>query len=38
MKILHSVFRKILYPIDSYESASAASAHVKMLKQAGTEV
>jgi nucleotide-binding universal stress UspA family protein len=30
------MFRKILYPIDSYESASAASAHVKMLKQAGT--
>ena len=31
------MFRKILYPIDSYESASAASAHVKMLKQAGTQ-
>jgi nucleotide-binding universal stress UspA family protein len=30
------MFRKILYPIDSYESASAALAHVKMLKQAGT--
>ena len=31
------MFRKILYPIDSYESASAASAHVKMFKQAGTQ-
>jgi len=31
------MFRKILYPIDSYESASAASVHVKMLKQAGTQ-
>ena len=31
------MFRKILYPIDSYESASAASAQVKLLKQAGTQ-
>jgi nucleotide-binding universal stress UspA family protein len=31
------MFRKILYPIDSYESASTASAQVKMLKQAGTQ-
>ena len=31
------MFRKILYPIDSYESASAASAHIKTFKQAGTQ-
>jgi nucleotide-binding universal stress UspA family protein len=31
------VFRKILYPIVSYENASAASAHIKTFKQAGTQ-
>jgi nucleotide-binding universal stress UspA family protein len=31
------VFRKILYPIDSYESKSAASTHIKTFKQAGTQ-
>jgi len=31
------MFRKILYPIDSYESAAAASAHMKTFKQAGTQ-
>ena len=31
------MFRKILYPIDSYESVSAASAHIRMFKQAGTQ-
>ena len=31
------MFRKILYPIDSYESVSAASAHMKTFKQAGTQ-
>ena len=31
------MFRKILYPIDSYESVSAASANVRMFKQAGTQ-
>jgi len=31
------MFRKILYPIVSYENASAASAHIKTFKQAGTQ-
>ncbi len=31
------MFRKILCPLDSYESAAEASAHMKMLKQAGTQ-
>ena len=31
------MFRKILYPIDSYESVSAASANVRMFTQAGTQ-
>ena len=31
------MFRKILYPIDSYESAAAASAHMKTFKQTGTQ-
>ena len=32
-----AMFRKILYPIDSYESAAAASAHMKTFKQVGTQ-
>jgi len=31
------MFRKILYPIDSYESVSATSANVRMFAQAGTQ-
>jgi nucleotide-binding universal stress UspA family protein len=33
----YKMFRKILYPIDSYESVSAVSAHMKTFKQAGTQ-
>ena len=31
------MFRKILYPIDSYESVSAALEHVRTFKQVGTQ-